>query len=54
MFDVAEDKPGKDETVFTNVVDGKYTEVISSDKLYIGHPRNAESRFVINIYVVYR
>ncbi|MED3804412.1 DeoR family transcriptional regulator [Lysinibacillus xylanilyticus] len=51
-FDVAIDNRGNDQTVFTNVQDGMYTQVVSNGYLYIGNPRNASSEFTITVYAV--
>ncbi|MNW51716.1 hypothetical protein D3C74_292090 [compost metagenome] len=54
-FIVAKDvSGGSDPTIFSNVVNGKYTDVYESKSLYIAKPNDATSNFVVSVYAITR
>ncbi|MWC29138.1 DeoR family transcriptional regulator [Paenibacillus sp. MMS18-CY102] len=54
-FSVAQDvSGGSDPTIFTNVVNGKYTDVYEHRSLYIAKPNGATANFVVSIFAITR
>lgn len=54
-FIVAKDvSGGSDPTIFSGVVNGKYTEVYESRSLYIANPTGATANFVVSVYAITR
>lgn len=54
-FIVARDvSGGSDPTIFSGVVNGKYTDVYECGTLYIAKPNGATANFVVSVYAITR
>lgn len=54
-FIVAQDvSGGNDPTIFSGVVNGKYTDVYENRSLYIAKPNGATANFVVSVYAITR